>query len=71
MTESEYLAARAAILKQMSQPQDMRGPGGMGLTNRSIGDLQKALNALDSDYATQSGTSTARSIGRFYTGEGL
>lgn len=70
MTSEEYLAARAKILSQMSQPQDLRGPSGMGVTNRSISDLSKALAALDADYATQTGTTVSR-IGRVYGNEGL
>jgi hypothetical protein len=70
MTIEELQAARTAILMQMSQPQDVRGPGGMGATNRSIEDLQRALSSIDAEIASQQG-STVTSIGRFYTNEGL
>lgn len=61
MTQAEYDERRDAILKQMAGPQDLRGPGGMGVTNRSMDDLRKALAALDADWLAQTTTPAARS----------
>lgn len=70
MTDAEYLARREAILKQISAPQDVRGPGGMGVTNRSVDDLRKSLATLDADYAAAGSTNTRRVI-KVFTSNGL
>jgi hypothetical protein len=50
-TPAELQAQRDAILKQMSQPQDVRGPAGMGVTNRNLEDLETALRRIDREIA--------------------
>jgi hypothetical protein len=69
MTNEEIDVEIDKILKQMSQPQDLRGPGGVGVTNRSHADLRDALASLYAQKARNGGSSGARATyGQFSKG---
>jgi hypothetical protein len=55
MTIEELQAQRDKILKRIAQPQSGTGPGGMGFTNPSQDDNNKALAAIDAEIARLQG----------------
>ncbi len=69
MTQSEYDARRATLVGKLSSPQST-SVGDRSTTNRSIKDIQLALQALDAEWARQQGTSKPRLGRMFISGEG-